>query len=155
MGTGSVEWDDPGAGGGAAARRPMRAVLIGLVALSLGLAGCATDEGSTSTSAGDTAPAATLEGAIPEPFPEPPEITDYDELTATDEDIQVQWEIAATVDQAVAHYDDALPETGWEVLSRRTGGDSTRYRIEGHDWTGAVTVLGGDPVKVLLQLGRP
>ena len=132
--------------------------LVTAIALIALVGACGGDTSTTAPPDGTTttaAPTVTLEGAIPEPFPEPPEITDYDELTATDEDIQVQWEIAATVDQATAHYDDALPETGWEVLSRRTGGDSTRYRIEGHDWTGAVTVLGGDPVKVLLQLGRP
>lgn len=93
-------------------------------------------------------------GRVPAEFPEPPEITDYQELTAAEDQIQVQWETDTSADELAEFYDEELEERGWEVTSRREGGDSTRFAIEGHDWEGAVTVLGGDPPKVLLQLGQ-
>lgn len=92
--------------------------------------------------------------SVPAEFPEPPDITDYQELTAAEDQIQVQWESDSSTDELAEFYDEALKEGGWEVTSRREGGDSTRFAIEGHGWDGAVTVLGGDPSKVLLQLGQ-
>lgn len=92
-------------------------------------------------------------GRVPAEFPEPPDITDYQELTAAEDQIHVQWETGSSTDELAEFYDDALTDNGWEVTSRREGGDSTRFSIEGHGWEGAVTVLGGDPSKVLLQLG--
>ena len=93
-------------------------------------------------------------GRVPAEFPEPPDITDYQELTAAEDQIHVQWETSSSTDELAEFYDEALEEDGWEVTSRREGGDSTRFAIEGHGWNGAVTVLGGDPAKVLLQLGQ-
>ena len=66
----------------------------------------------------------------------------------------MQWESDRPVSEVVDFYDRELPAGGWDVTSRRQGGDSTRFAIGGHGWNGAVTVLGGDPVKVVLQLGR-
>ncbi|MFP4553035.1 MAG: hypothetical protein ACLFRT_04180 [Actinomycetota bacterium] len=94
-------------------------------------------------------------GQVPSEFPEPPDITDYQELTASEDQIHVQWESDSSTAELAQFYDEALADGGWEVASRREGGDSTRFGIEGHGWEGAVTVLGGDPPKVLLQLGRP
>lgn len=93
-------------------------------------------------------------GSVPAEFPEPPDITDYQELTTAEDQIQVQWESDSSTDELAEFYDEALEETGWEVTSRREGGDSTRFAIEGHGWNGAVTVLGGDSAKILLQLGQ-
>lgn len=91
---------------------------------------------------------------VPSEFPEPPEIIDYQELTAAVDQIHVQWESDSSTDGLAEFYEGALEESGWEVTSRREGGDSTRFAIDGHGWEGAVTVLGGDPAKVLLQLGQ-
>lgn len=104
----------------------------------------------------DAPPVAQSEtsGRIPAEFPEPPDITDYQELTAAEDQIQVQWDSDTSADELAEFYDEELEKRGWEVTSRREGGDSTRFAIEGHGWEGAVTVLGGDPPKVLLQLGQ-
>lgn len=93
-------------------------------------------------------------GRVPAEFPEPPDVTDYQELTAAEDQIHGQWESDSSTDELAEFYDEALEKGGWEVTSRREGGDSTRFAIEGHGWEGAVTVLGGDPSKVLLQLGQ-
>lgn len=124
------------------------------VAVAVIVIGCQGEPGSTTTE--PPASAATEPGPIariPDEFPQPPEVEDFDELILSSEDIQVQWETGMSTQDAVEFYDQALPDSGWEVLSRREGGDSTRYRVQGHGWDGAVTVLDGQPVKIVLQLG--
>lgn len=125
------------------------------VAVAVIVIGCQGEPGSTTT-AEPPASAATEPGPtarIPDEFPQPPEVEDFDELILSSEDIQVQWETGMSTQDVVEFYDQALPDRGWEVLSRREGGDSTRYRVQGHGWDGAVTVLDGQPVKIVLQLG--
>lgn len=128
-------------------RQGLRLLLVLALVASVVVA-CADDADAPPVAQPETS------GGVPAEFPEPPDITDYQELTATEDQIQVQWESASSADELAEFYDEALTESGWEVTSRREGGDSTRLAIEGHGWEGAVTVLGGDPPKVLLQLGE-
>lgn len=127
-----------------------------LAVATIMIAGCAGESAVTTTvPSTTTTPEAGTGDAIPDQFPQPAEIEDFDTLVVSAEDIQVQWETTMTASTAVDFYDQALPEHGWEILTRREGGDSTRFAIEGHGWEGAVTILGGEPVKVVLQLGKP
>lgn len=122
-----------------------------LVVAALAACGEVADPGPTTTSTTGASPGS--EARLPEEFPEPGAVEEFDVLTLTTEDVHVQWEVGMSEDEAVDFFSDSLPEEGWEISSQRQGGDSTRFAISGHGWDGAVTVLGGDPVKVLLQLG--
>ncbi len=127
--------------------RGLRFVLVSILMATLVVA-CGDDADAPPVAQPETS------GRVLAEFPEPPDITDYQELTAVEDQIQVQWESDSSADALAEFYDEELEERGWEVTSRREGGDSTRFAIEGHGWKGAVTVLGGDPPKVLLQLGE-
>lgn len=125
-----------------------------LAVATIAIAGCAGEPSVTTTAPPTTTTTEAGTGdAIPDQFPQPAEIEDFDTLIASSEDVHAQWEVGTSSTDTVAFYDQALPEHGWEILTRREGGDSTRYAIAGHGWEGAVTILGGEPVKVVLQLG--
>ena len=130
------------------AKVPMAVVLV---LMMLAACGGGSDPADTTTT---TVPPPGDEARIPEEFPEPAEVQELDVLTITDEDVHVQWEVAMSEEEVVDFYSQALIAEGWEISSQREGGDSTRFAIEGHGWNGAVTVLGGDQVRVLLQLGK-
>lgn len=127
-----------------------------VMTLMIMLGACGGDGGAPTTAETTSTTTQTQDGVeaqIPEQFPQPDDVEDFDTLTLTSEDVHVQWEVGMSTADAVGFYDQALPDKGWEVTSRREGGDSTRFAITGHGWEGAVTVLGGDPVRILLQLG--
>ena len=127
---------------------------VAMAAMLLLVMPAACGQGSDPVDTTTTAPPQSSQTQIPEEFPEPGEVEELDVLTLTDEDVHVQWEVAMSEEEVVDFYSQALVAEGWEISSQREGGDSTRFAIGGHGWDGAVTVLGGDPVKVLLQLGR-
>ena len=127
------------------------AIVVALLSMTVSACTEESDPGAVTTTT--AAPQENNGAQIPEEFPEPGEVQELDVLTLTDEDIHVQWEVAMNADEVVEFYSQSLPDEGWQISSQREGGDSTRFAISGHGWNGAVTVLGGDPVRVLLQLG--
>lgn len=133
-------------------RRLVLTVIV--IAIGLVLGGCAGPNTTTTPiDTESTSPGANEVTDVPEEFPQPDEVQEFDVLTLSAEDVHVQWEVGMSEDEVVDFYSDSLPAAGWEISSQRQGGDSTRFAISGHGWDGAVRVLGGDPVRVLLQLG--
>lgn len=125
--------------------------------LVLALGGC-NGEADTPSADATTEPAvsATIPGSVvPTPFPVPPGATESTGSSTSQDQVRVQFEVSsATAVDLVAFFDEQLEARGWVVQSRREADGTTRYRIEGHGWTGAVTVLGDlDPVAFLVQLG--
>lgn len=91
---------------------------------------------------------------VPESFPMPSGVTDATSASSDEDEVHVQFEVDSSYDNLLSFFDGELPSRGWELINRREADDTTRYRIEGHGWTGAVTVFGGlDPVAFLVQLG--
>lgn len=125
--------------------------------LVLALGGCSGEADPPSADA-TTAPAVlgTIPAAVvPTPFPMPPGATESTGSSTSEDEVRVQFEVSpATAAELVAFFDEQLEARGWVVRSRRVADGTTRYRIEGHGWTGAVTVFGDlDPVAFLVQLG--
>lgn len=91
---------------------------------------------------------------MPEQFPLPPDVVATSSLSTEPDRVHVRFEVSSTGEELVGFLEDGLHAGGWELLNRRRGGDTTRFRIAGHGWTGAVTVFGGsDPAAFLVQLG--
>lgn len=94
------------------------------------------------------------EDLVPEAFPMPADVTDAASLSDDDDSVHAQFEVDSSYAQTTQFFESELPARDWEVRSRREAGNTTRYRIEGHGWTGAITVFGGqEPVEFLVQLG--
>lgn len=84
----------------------------------------------------------------------PPDVTEVTTTSAEPGKVRAQFEVSFPYEQLVSFFDEELPNQDWQITSRRSSGDTTRYRVEGHGWTGAVTVFGGlEPVAFLVQLG--
>lgn len=147
----------PGWQGGCRPRRMIRLAAAGIGAGAALLA--AACEGSPPDAAAPPSPpptTATAAGPLPQAFPTPPDVTGSTDLFNGTDRYHVQLEVASSYGETVGFLEEQLPAAGWEVLSRREAESTTRYRIEGHGWTGAVTVFGGDDqVAVLVQLGPP
>ena len=119
------------------------------------IAGCdSAEQGRPSPSPSPSPTASVQAGLAPEPFPMPPDVIDVTSTSSEADQVRAQFEVSSSYQQLVDFFDQQLVEHDWEITSKRSSGDTTRYRIEGHGWTGAVTVFGGlDPVAFLIQLG--
>lgn len=132
------------------------------LALTLGLGGCGGQPDPPSAD-GTTAPATTAPATsattpqppIPTAFPVPPGATESTASSTGQDSVRVQFEVTpSSAAELVGFFDEQLEAQGWTVSGRRQADGTTRYRIEGHGWTGAVTVFGDlDPVAFLVQLG--
>lgn len=126
--------------------------VLGAAALLLAACGAGAPQGANPSPPAGTAPAPSP--VLPEAFPLP-DVLASSSLSGDADSIHVQFEVGSTRAETVRFFDAELAARGWEVINRRESGSTARYRIEGHGWTGAVTVFGGlDPVEVLVQLGR-
>lgn len=138
------------------ARRTRTALAAVLTVLAIVfVAGCDTSGHDRSTSSPPTT-AVTQAAAdmVPESFPMPSNVIGSTSASTDADEVRVQFEVGSSYEELVTFFDAELTGRDWEVINRREAGDTTRYRIEGHGWTGAVTVFGGlDPVAFLVQLG--
>lgn len=138
------------------ARRTRTALAALLTVLAVVfVAACDTSgQDRSASSPRPTAVTPTAAGMVPESFPMPSNVIGSTSASTDADEVRVQFEVDSSYEELVTFFDGELTGRGWEIINRREAGDTTRYRIEGNGWTGAVTVFGGlDPVAFLVQLG--
>lgn len=130
-------------------------VILGLVVIILGLAACGSqetpspDDGSSATA---TAQAAI--GLIPEDVPIPEGAV---ELKVTTDGSYISFQVAGTVANLTAYYQEQMAALGWETRSQTEGGfgDSItllRYKEDKNISITLQSIPNSDMIRVLITL---